>query len=230
MRLKRLSSRGLRSVAALVLVLSGAALALIPPSRDVRANVQPVTVDDPEGAALVERLRDGGLVLFVRHADTLGMPCDSTYVLGQREGQRNLSVAGREQAAAIGAALAELGIPVQEPVLAGPVFRARDTAELAFGPERVEVSKSLLADDYAGGRLDWVLAEHERLFAAPVPAGTNRVLVGHRTPAVMVLGDAVAGDAFPEGAMLVLEPDGAAASLEGILMLAPLPERGFHAC
>ena len=49
----------------------------------------------------------------------------------------------------------------------------RDTAELAFGAERVEVTDSLLADDYAGPRLGWVLAEHQRLFAEPVPPGTN---------------------------------------------------------
>ena len=44
-----------------------------------------------------------------------------------------------------------------DPILTGPVFRARDTAELAFGPERVEVTDSLLADDYAGGRWQWVV-------------------------------------------------------------------------
>jgi hypothetical protein len=124
----------------------------------------------------------------------------------------------------------ELGIPVAEPVLAGPVFRARDTAELAFGTARVAVTDSLLADDYAGGRLDWVIAEHRRLLAAPVPQGGNRVLVGHRTPAIMVLGDAVAGRAFPEGAALVIAPCSEGFALLGILLLAPLPEGGFHAC
>ncbi|MBL6455240.1 histidine phosphatase family protein [Belnapia sp. T6] len=181
---------------------------------------------------LIDRLRRGGLVLFFRHADTGGEACDRSYRIGDRAGQRNLSPAGRAQAVRIGEAIARLSIPVTDPVLAGPVFRARDTAELAFGAARVAVTDSLLADDYAGDRLSWVLAEHRRLLAAPVPPGGNRVLVGHRTPAIMVVGDAVAGRAFPEGAALVVEPagDGARFALLGILQLAPIPGGGFHGC
>src|SRR5690349_17884701 len=161
---------------------------------------RPVPAEAPEGQALVARLRAGGLVLFFRHADTRGEPCDRSFRIGDRAGQRNLAPEGRAQAVRLGARIAQLGIPVVTPVLAGPVFRARDTAELAFGTAQVAVTDSLLADDYAGARLDLVVAKHRRLLAAPVPPGGNRVLVGHRTPAIMVLGQAVAGRAFPEGA------------------------------
>lgn len=206
-----------------------ALLALPVPAKAER--LRPVTDATPEGAALVAALRAGGHVLFFRHADTRGENCDITYRAGDRAGQRNISPAGRAQSARIGARLAELGIPVQAPVLAGPVYRARDTAEHAFGAARVAVTDSLLADDFAGARLDWVLAEHRRLFSAPVPPGANRVLVGHRTPAIMVAGDAVAGRAFPEGGALVIAPLGAAGfRVLGILDLAPLPGGGFHDC
>src|SRR3954468_23590305 len=104
-------------------------------------------VDDAQGKALVEKLRSGGFVLFFRHADTTGMPCDRSFRIGDREGQRNLSPEGREQARRIGKELHALGIPVEHPVQAGPVYRARDTAELAFGAQRVHVTDSLLADD-----------------------------------------------------------------------------------
>lgn len=190
----------------------------------------PVTGDEPEALALVERLRAGGLVLFFRHADTIGMSCDRSFRVGDRAGQRNISPRGRDQAAAIGAALSARGIPVGLPVLAGPVYRARDTAELAFGAANVRVTDDLLADDYAGARLAEVVAAHRALFAAPVPAGTNRVLVGHRTPAIMVFGAEVAGRAFPEGAALVIEPGGAQGRVVGIWMPAPLPDAGFHGC
>jgi phosphohistidine phosphatase SixA len=189
-----------------------------------------VTPGDPAGAELVQRLRKGGLVLFFRHADTRGMPCDRSFRVGDRDGQRNLSPGGREQSRRIGAALRELRIPIALPVLAGPVYRARDTAELAFGNANVQVTDALLADDYAGSRLDWVLNEHRRLFAERVAAGTNRVLVGHRTPAILVLGSAVGGRAFPEGAALVIEPAARSARVLGILMLAPIPGGGFHDC
>ncbi len=195
------------------------------------ARLEAVGWDTAAGARLVSRLRAGGLVLFFRHADTRGMPCDRSYQVGDREGQRNLSEDGVAQSRTIGERLAALGIPITRPVLAGPVYRARDTAEAAFGARDVRVTDSLLADDYAGGQLGRVLDGHRRLFAAPVAAGTNRVLVGHRTPAIMVFGDRVAGTALPEGSALVIEPRaGAVPGLLGILELAPLPGGGFHQC
>lgn len=92
------------------------------------------------------------------------------------------------------------------------------------------MTDSLLADDYAGGRLNWVLAEHRRLLSAPVRAGVNRVLVGHRTPAILVLGDAVAGRAFPEGTAVVVEPGAGGPRPLGILAPVPLVGDGFHGC
>jgi phosphohistidine phosphatase SixA len=190
-----------------------------------------VATETAEGRALVERLRAGGHVLFFRHADTIGMPCDRSFRVGDREGQRNISERGREQSRAIGRALSALGVPAATPVLAGPVYRARDTAEEAFGAARVRVTDDLLADDYAGGRLAAVLDAHRRLFSQAVPVGANRVLVGHRTPAIMVLGPEVGGRAFPEGAAIVLFPrPPGAPEIVGIWMPAPIPGGGFHGC
>lgn len=212
-------------------VLFGVAVAIAGGSAAIsEAPLSPVTPQQPQGVELVERLRRGGLVLFFRHADTTGMPCDRTYRVGDREGQRNLSFDGQEQARRIGDVLRGLRIPLAEPVLTGPVFRARDTAELAFGADSVQVTDSLLADDYAGERLRWVMVEHRRLVSEPVPPGVNRILVGHRTPAIMVLGPSVGGTALPEGAAIVLEPAPATPRVLGILTLAPLPGRGFHGC
>ncbi len=125
--------------------------------------------------------------------------------------------------------MAALRIPVAKPVLAGPVYRARDTAEEAFGASDVAVIDGLTADDFSGPRLEWVLAEHRRLMAEAPPAGLNRVLVGHRTPAIMLLGPEVAGRAFPEGAAIVLEP-ATPPRILGIVMFAPIPGAGFHGC
>jgi hypothetical protein len=38
-----------------------------------------VSVDSREGRDLVEKLRGGGFVLFFRHADTIGEPCDRSF-------------------------------------------------------------------------------------------------------------------------------------------------------
>src|SRR5262249_1367101 len=146
----------------IAMITRRALLAALPALPAAAQRLTPFGPDSAEGAALVARLRAGGLVLFFRHADTQGQPCDRSFRVGDRAGHRNLPPRGRAQAAAIGARLQALGIPVALPVLAGPVFRARDTAEQAFGAASVTVTDSLLADDYSGGRLDWVLAEHRR--------------------------------------------------------------------
>ena len=205
-------------------------LALMLPAPTTAAPLVPVTTESAGARALIERLRQGGLVLYFRHADTLGMPCDRSFRVGDREGQRNISAAGRDQSRAIGRAIAALNIPIERPVLAGPVYRARDTAEEAFGPANVQVIEGLTADDFAGERLGFVLAEHRRLFVTHVAGGVNRVLVGHRTPAIMIFGEPASGRAFPEGAAMVLEPGGAAPKLLGIWMPAPIPGGGFHGC
>jgi phosphohistidine phosphatase SixA len=190
----------------------------------------PFPSNSPEGRALVERARAGGLVFFFRHADTIGMPCDRSFRVGDREGQRNISEAGRAQSRAIGRAFADLGIPVTLPVFAGPVYRARDTGELAFGVADTRITDDLLADDFSGARLAEVLEGHRRLFASPVPAGTNRVLFGHRTPAIMVLGSRVGQRAFPEGAAIVMEQAEPLPRVLGIWMPAPIAGGGFHGC
>ena len=201
------------------------------PACAVAQGARSLDPEAPGNAALLDRLRRGGLVLFIRHADTAGENCDRTFRIGERAGQRNISPAGRAQAGQLGGRIAALGIPVAYPVLAGPVFRARDTAELAFGAERVSVIDGLLADDYADGRLDWVLSEHRRLLAAPVAAGGNRVLVGHRGPVQMFLGEMVQGTRLPEGSAVVLEPRGAAGhAVLCVLALVPPIDGGNPGC
>lgn len=200
-------------------------------SVTAQPTVQALNIESDEGAALLERLREGGLVMYIRHADTSGQQCDTYNDSAGREGQRNISSMGREQAAELGKRIEELGIPIAEPILSGPVYRARDTAELAFGVDRVSVTDSLLADDYARGRLDWVLSEHRRLFSEPMAKGENRVLVGHRTPAQMIFGSIVSGTSLPEAGVLVLEPRGVEGSeLLGVLEIVPAINGGNPPC
>lgn len=215
--------------------LLGGPVLMLPAGPAMAAPLVPVPASAPQAAPLLARLRAGGMVLFFRHAATLGEPCDRSFRVGDRAGQRTLSPAGRAQAAAIGPALAALGVPIAWPVLAGPVYRARDTAELAFGAARVSVTDSLLADDFAGSRLDWVLAEHRRLFSAPVmsaagAAGANRVLVGHRTPAIMVAGAALSARALPEAGAALIAPGGDSFAVLAVLLAVPLVGDGFHGC
>ncbi|WP_144186798.1 histidine phosphatase family protein [Elioraea rosea] len=165
--------------------------------------------------SLIDALRRGGHTVYMRHAITDRSQAD-TGRLGDRAGQRNLSEAGRAQAEALGRALRSLGVPVGE-VLASPVFRAADTAALAFGANRYRIEPFLTADDYThDGALLAANIARTRQRLAEAPRSGNDILVGHIVPLAMVLGRSVAQSQFPEGALAVFRP-GPAATLLGIL-------------
>lgn len=165
--------------------------------------------------ALVSVLQQGGYVVYMRHGDTTGEPLDRTRDLNNRALQRNLSEAGRAQASAIGAAIRRLEIPVGH-IVASPVFRARDTAELAFGAERVVVDNWLIADDYLGGSYATHLARLGEYLATP-PRSGNTWLVGHVVPIAMLTGSQVDRPNFPEGAAAIFQPVSNGYRLVGIL-------------
>lgn len=159
------------------------------------------------GERLVEALREGGLVLYLRHTatddapdGTLSDPCSA---------QRGLTDAGRAQARAIGAALRALEVPVGQ-VLASPFCRTVQTAELAFG--RAETEQALLPIE-AGGSTDAAVA----LLADEPEDGTNTVLVGHTTNV-----QPAAGATPEEGGTVVFRPTG-----EGFLIVAEVTPGGW---
>jgi len=169
----------------------------------------------PTPAQLVAAMNEGGKVVFLRHARTVQEQVD-TGRLGDRAGQRNLSPAGIDQARALGRAFRELDIRFGR-ILASPVFRARDTAELAFGAGSFTESMEVVADDYAGGQVNFMVESTGRLLRTPPPAGANLLLIGHRTPLEMVTKRRFPDTILPEGAMAVFAPLGNEARLLGTL-------------
>lgn len=157
-----------------------------------------------QAEVLIAAMQDGGKVIYLRHAATNQQEID-TGRLGDRRGQRNLSAAGIQQAKEFGRAFRELRIPLGD-ILASPVFRARDTAELAFGADRITVTLDLVADEYAGQQFRAMLEATARLLRLPPARGTNKLLVGHRTPLEMVTGTSFPDKVLPEGAMAVFLP------------------------
>jgi broad specificity phosphatase PhoE len=80
-----------------------------------------------------DRLREGRLVLLMRHGSTepgLGDP--PGYRLDDCRTQRNLSDAGRAEARHVGERLREARVPIAK-VYTSPWCRCRETAQLAFG-------------------------------------------------------------------------------------------------
>jgi broad specificity phosphatase PhoE len=132
----------------------------------------------PGGHDLVARLREGGYVVFIRHAATQATQDDPRPDLDDPSTQRNLSDDGRDQARQLGRAIRRLRIPVGT-VLASPYVRTRETAELAFGRDRVRVTRDLLNEAVPGTDDEDLARRLRRLFATRPPAGQNAVLVSH---------------------------------------------------
>ena len=154
-----------------------------------------------EGKALVEALRQGGYVLYLRHAATdFGQNDDAMTDFANCAQQRNLTDAGRAEARATGAAMKALRIPVG-PILASPFCRTRESAELIFGtPAISNAVRGGPGTDDTGQRY----AELRKLLSTPVAKGSNLAISSHGNPF-----RAVAGTAYlQEGEMAVIEPQG----------------------
>jgi phosphohistidine phosphatase SixA len=151
----------------------------------------------PETSPIVRAMRHGGLTLVLRHARA-DERIDRQELLRSCDFQRNLTVAGRSQARAIGRAVRALKIPIGA-VRASPMCRTRDTAKLAFG--RVKIDRDLLSLGVAASeRSDRrrVRVLHSQLGRTPTRA-TNTVLVTHNSN----IGAALGLDDVDEGEMLV---------------------------
>ena len=155
------------------------------------------------GPALLAALRNGGYILYFRHAATdFGQNDDQMTGYEACATQRNLTDTGRADARAIGATLRELHIPIGA-VLASPYCRTMETAQLMFGRATATpaVRGGTAQPDsparYAGLR---------DLLATIVAPGSNLVIVSHGNPYRAVVG----GDYLAEGEAAVIEPLGTA--------------------
>ena len=167
-----------------------AALAVALATVSSLASAQP----DP---SLVPKLREGGYVLYFRHASTDFSQNDrSMKSYEDCASQRNLTDKGREEARRIGAQVKRLGIPIGE-VYASPFCRTMETARLAFG-------KATATQDVRGGPVDPKRYEPlKRILSTAVPKGANTVVSSHGNPF-----HAVAGPPYlAEGEMAVVLPE-----------------------
>lgn len=154
--------------------------------------------------ALVEALREGGLVIFLRHTETGPPHPDSAHaILGDCETQRLLNAEGRAQAVAIGQAMRSLGVPVAQ-VLASPFCRTIETASLAFGAAIPELALSLPRHLDAASHAAMGAALLRLVAGHPPGSEGNLVLVGHSYHLINAGGPRP----DPQGAAAVLRPDG----------------------
>jgi len=149
-----------------------------------------------QGAALVRALREGGLVIYFRHAATDFSKNDQNMRdYDDCANQRPLSEQGRSDAHAIGQRIAELQLPIGI-VMASPMCRTMEHARLMLRTATPTHTMRELSDgEYIGLK---------RLLSARVPAGINRWMVGHGMPFRAVAGP----PQLSEGEAAVLRPLG----------------------
>jgi phosphohistidine phosphatase SixA len=179
------------------------ALALILVSVAVGSAQEASTVGQPAEPSLVDRLRQGGFVIYFRHTSTDFSQADSDLVnLDNCSTQRNLTEVGRAQATAIGEAMRLLAVPIGD-VLSSQFCRTLETAWLAFGratPTRDLTSISGLTIAERDRRLEALRI----LLATPPPEATNTILVAHQ----FNLRDAMGVTLITEGEAAIYQPDG----------------------
>jgi phosphohistidine phosphatase SixA len=170
---------------------------------------QQPTPSSPPADSIVAALRTGGLVIVFRHAHTDRSRMESSdFSLGDRTTQRNLSEEGVTQATHIGDRVKALGIPITE-VLASPMFRTPESAQLAFG--RADTTELLRSRGSS--------AEARALLTGVVAPGQNRVLVTHNAFLHRYFGPVGFGQ-IGEGDAVIVRPRGDGFDVVGRIRVA----------
>jgi len=165
-------------------------------------------------AALVSQLREGGYVLYMRHASTdFGQNDAKMTSYEDCASQRNLLDKGRAEARSVAEHVRRLRIPIGE-VLASPFCRTMETARLAFGS-----AKSTHEARGGPARSDDSRYDPLRkLLSSPVRE-RNLVIVSHGNPF-----HAVAGPPYlAEGEIAVVRPNGKGFSVLGRIRVEDWP-------
>jgi phosphohistidine phosphatase SixA len=156
---------------------------------------------EPGAVELLSALRNGGYVLYFRHAATDFSQNDEKMTRYEDcADQRNLIDRGRADARAAGAAIRDLKIPVER-VLASPFCRTVETAQLLFG--RVEKMQEVRGGPAVPSSSDRY-AELRKILSTQVRTGTNLVVVSHGNPFYSLAGPPY----LAEGEAAVIRPLG----------------------
>ena len=154
-----------------------------------------------------DALRKGGYVLLMRHAATEpGIGDPPQFRLEDCKTQRNLSAAGKEQAAKTGKRYKDAGIRISA-VLSSRWCRCLDTANIAFGSTIPEPALDSFFGDRSAQNERQTAATHARIQSFRGPG--NLIMVTHQVNITALTGE------FPaEGEIFIVR-----ATVQGSLQL-----------
>lgn len=167
---------------------------------------------------LLEQLRSGGYVLYMRHGRTDNSKPDRVPAVDLQDcaTQRPLTEEGRKMAADVGAAIRRARIPVGD-IRISPLCRVRETTQAAFPERKFIVDDQLM---YVANLTDAqklpIVANTRYWLSQPVKAGTNRLLIGHAPNLMELIGY------FPkEGTVVVFRPGEGVAAFTYVASIPP---------
>ncbi len=140
-------------------------------------------LDQLERSQIVPLLKQGGYVIYIRHATTEKDYADQlTADTNNCSTQRTLSEKGWQEAELIGASFSALNIPAGA-VYSSEYCRAWQTAKIAFGTYVKKPSLNFeRAEEYTPAQTK-LMSDHVTPLLASKPAqGTNTIIVGHDEP------------------------------------------------
>lgn len=158
--------------------------------------------------ALLAALKQGGLVVFMRHGETGPAYADrKNAVMGDCATQRNLDAVGRAQNVEMALALKALKVPAG-PVWSSEFCRSWQTAEALFGPKGYTITDKLsVPPSYPGVNAADSLANNtylKAMLADKPPAGSNTWLISHGINILLATGY----HPGEQGEIVLFRPDG----------------------
>jgi phosphohistidine phosphatase SixA len=155
----------------------------IPSNNSADFSVKPAT------RAVLNQLRDGGYVIYLRdgYTDTTHPDRLPKIDLNNCASQRPLTAAGRELAAKVGKKIRRAKIPLGE-IYVSPPCRMQDTASAAFA-SKLNVVNALLLSAAMSAKEKMAPVEATReLLSRPQEGNSNRVIVSHAETLMELMG------------------------------------------
>lgn len=167
---------------------------------------KPAFVEKQITPELLNKIRGGGFVLYMRHGNTDNSRPDRVpnVDLADCSTQRPLSDDGRKLMKQVGKAIRDARIPLGQ-ILVSPMCRTKESAQLAIG-ESFQIVESLMysanmTSDEKKPRIEAL----KKLLALPVPQGANTLMIAHAPN----LDDLIGFFVKPEGTIVVFSVGGA---------------------
>ena len=159
----------------------------------------------PADATHIQQLRQGGLVIYMRHGPSdARRPDQLPLQLDNCDSQRPLSDAGRALLKDIGRDFAQLQLPYQE-LISSPFCRVQESARLVFGrPGTIDPDLRYTAAMPDADKQPAVLRTRYWISLPVAATGHNRVVVAHG-PNIAEIMDYLP----PEGGLILFRPLGA---------------------